>query len=267
VTSALYVGRLRHRRFAPKPHDFTYPLFMAYLDIDRLPQLMQISRVSSYNRWNWAAFDERDHFGDPKRPLRERLRQDAARHGLELPDGSVFLLTHLRYLGYNFNPVSFFYCYDSGGTLRMVLAEVNNTFGETYNYWLHDDFRQPGENSFRYRTPKVFHVSPFMEIENVEYTWTFTEPGDALTVHMQDLENGRMFFDATLMLERRPWNAVELRRVLFRHPFMTAKVITAIHWQALLLFLKRVPFFRHPRVLGRPHPAVDAVTARRRQPV
>jgi DUF1365 family protein len=267
MKNAIYLGQLRHRRFAPKRHDFTYPLFMVFLDVERLPELMRISKLAGYNRWNWASFDERDHFGDPKLPLRERLRLDAERHGLELPDGPIYLLSHLRYLGYNFNPVSFFYCYDRAGKLQIVLSEVNNTFGEGYNYWLHDDLRLPAENSFRYRTPKVFHVSPFMGIDNLEYTWTFTEPADQLTVHMQDLEAGQVIFDATLTLERRPWNAAELRRALLRHPWMTAKVTFAIHWQALKLFLKRVPVFTHPAKLGRTHPSVEAVTARERQSV
>ena len=115
IDSGLFVGTLRHRRFAPVAHAFTYPLFMALLDIDRMPELMRVSRLTSYNRWNWASFDDRDHLGDPARPLRERLAADAARHGIDLPDGRIFLLTHLRYLGYCFNPVSFFYCFDRRG--------------------------------------------------------------------------------------------------------------------------------------------------------
>ena len=97
---------------------------MALLDVDRLPELMRVSRLTSYNRWNWASFDDRDHLGDPTRALRDRLALDATRHGIDLPDGRIFLLTHLRYLGYGFNPVSFFYCFDAAERLRVVLAEV-----------------------------------------------------------------------------------------------------------------------------------------------
>ena len=127
IDSGLFVGTLRHRRFTPVAHAFTYPLFMVLLDIDRVPELMRVSAVTSYNRWNWASFDDRDHLGDPSRPLRERLVVDAARHGIELPAGPIFLLTHLRYLGYCFNPVSFFYCFDRAEQLQVVLAEVSNT--------------------------------------------------------------------------------------------------------------------------------------------
>ena len=139
IDSGLFIGTLRHRRFAPVAHAFTYPLFMALLDIDRLPELMRVSRLTSYNRFNWASFHDRDHLGDPARPLRERLAVDAARHGIDLPDGRIFLLTHLRYLGYGFNPVSFFYCFDAAERLQIVLAEVSNTFGGAHNYWLRPD--------------------------------------------------------------------------------------------------------------------------------
>ena len=136
IESGLFVGTLRHRRFTPVAHSFTYPLFMALLDVDRLAELMRVSRLTSYNRWNWASFDDRDHLGDPTRALRDRLALDATRHGIDLPDGRIFLLTHLRHLGYGFNPVSFFYCFDAAERLRVVLAEVSNTFGGSHNYWL-----------------------------------------------------------------------------------------------------------------------------------
>lgn len=245
MDSGLYVGTLRHRRFRPAGHEFSYPIFMAMLDIDRLPELMKISPFTSYNRWNWASFHERDHFGDARLPLRERLRADAAARGITLPDGRIFLLTHLRYLGYCFNPVSFYYCYGAGGALEMVLAEVNNTFGETCNYWLHTGNERRSANAKRYETRKVFHVSPFMGL-GLAYTWIFTPPGERLVAHMNTLEDGHTFFDATLALRQRPWSASALHGVLARFPWMTAKVVAAIHWQALRLWGKRVPFVPHP---------------------
>ncbi len=245
MDSGLYVGTLRHRRFRPASHEFTYPVFMAMLDIDRLPELMKVSPFTSYNRWNWASFCERDHFGDPRLPLRERLRTDAAARGLTLPGGRIFLLTHLRYLGYCFNPVSFYYCYGAGGAPEMVLAEVNNTFGETFNYWLHAGNERPSARAKRYETGKVFHVSPFMGL-GLTYTWIFTPPGERLVAHMNTLEDGQIFFDATLALERRPWEARCLHGTLARFPWMTAKVVAAIHWEALRLWGKGVPLVPRP---------------------
>jgi hypothetical protein len=234
---------------------------MVFLDIDRLPELMQVSPFVSYNRWNWASFEERDRFGDPKRPLRARLSEDAAARGISLPDGPIFLLTHLRYLGYNFNPVSFFYCYDRQGGLEVILAEVNSTFGETRNYWLSSHNRIPATNGQRFQSHKVMHVSPFMPMD-LDYTFVFTPPGSRLLVHMNTLDQGKASFDATLdLVERHPWSAKALHHALLNHPWMTAKVIGAIHWQALKLYLKRVPAYKHPaRIHGRnPDPAERSV--------
>jgi DUF1365 family protein len=242
----LYTGTLRHRRFRPRAHDFTYNLFMAWLDIDRIPDLMKQSRFTSYNRFNWASFEERDHFGDPSLSLRKRIARDASEHGVALPDGPIFLLTHLRYLGYCFNPISLYFCYDRTGQVDTVLAEVNSTFGESRNYWLSAHNRQRSENSLSYRCPKTMHVSPFMDM-NLDYEFVLTRPADKLVAHMNTIEHGtEPLFDATLNLDHRPWTS--LPRALARHPWMTAKVIGAIHWQALRLYLKGVPVFTHPSV-------------------
>jgi hypothetical protein len=245
MESAIYLGTLRHRRFRPVTHEFAYPLFMVFLDIDRLPALMEASALTAYNRWAWATFDEADHFGDSSQPLRHRLAADAFANGIALPDGPIFLLTHLRYLGYNFNPVSFFYCYDRQGALKSILAEVNSTFGESRNYWLTGANRLDAANAWHYRTGKRMHVSPFMPM-GLDYHWVFTAPADQLVVHMRTVQDDAPSFDATLDLRRRPWNPREIRRALIRHPLMTAKVIGAIHWQALRLFLKQVPVYTHP---------------------
>ena len=237
IEPGLFVGTLRHRRLAPVSHMFTYPLFMALLDIDRVPELMRVSRVTSYNRWNWASFDDRDHLGDPRRSLRERLTADAAHHGIEVPGGRIFLLTHLRYLGYCFNPVSVFYCFDAAERLQVVLAEVRNTFGGAHNYWLRPD---PASHTFRSAAAKSFYVSPFMPAD-LDYAFAFTPPARHLVAHMDVIKETAVVFDATLSLERRPWNAAEIRRALLRHPAMTANVVAGFHWQALKLWWKGVP--------------------------
>jgi DUF1365 family protein len=237
IEPGLFVGTLRHRRQGPVRHAFTYPLFMVLLDIDRVPELMRTSRLTSHNRWNWASFDDRDHLGDPALPLRERLALDAARHGVELPDGPIFLLTHLRYLGYCFNPVSFSYCFDRAGHLQVILAEVSNTFGGAHNYWLRPD---SPSHTFRATATKSLYVSPFMEAE-LDYAFAFTPPAARLVAHMETIKAGTVCFDATLSLERRPWTATEIRKVLFRYPAMTANVMVGIHWEALKLWWKGVP--------------------------
>src|SRR5450432_2886402 len=249
MESGLYFGKLRHRRFSPRTHAFSYPVYMAFLDIDRLPELMRVSPFASYNRWNWTAFCDRDHFGDPRESLRERVAADAARNGVALPAGPIFLLTHLRYLGYVFNPVSFYYCYDASGRLQMMMAEVNSTFGESHNYWLTAAEQRKSSSAIRYTTAKHMHVSPFMPMQ-LDYDWIFTPPGEHLVAHMNTLAQGQPSFDATLQLERRPWNRSELHGVLARYPLMTLRVIAAIHWQALKLWSKRVPVYTLPSKLA-----------------
>jgi hypothetical protein len=232
---------------------------MVLLDIDRIPELMAVSPFTSMNRWNWASFHDADHFGDPAEPMRQRLARDAASHGAELPDGPIFLLTHLRYLGYCFNPVSFFYCHDAAGKLRLVLAEVHNTFGGAKNYWLTPQPSEPHGRSgvdegvpafFRASAAKRLYVSPFMP-PALDYRFALTAPVDRLVAHIslstRDAEPGsRHRFDATLQLAHRPWTHREIAKALLRHPVMTARVTAAIHWQALRLWWKGMPLVPRP---------------------
>ena len=252
MQSALYFGTLRHRRFEPARHEFTYPLFMAFLDVDRIAELMRASRFTSYGRFNWASFDQRDHFGDPALTLRARLEADAGAHGIRLSGGPIFLLTHLRYLGYNFNPISIYYCYSREGRLETVLAEVKSTFGESHNYWLSAANQVSAGKARIYRCRKAMHVSPFMPME-LDYRFVLPPPGERLVAYMNTLEGEHSAFDATLRLRREVWSAANIRRALLRFPWVTAKVIAAIHWEALKLYIKKVPVFTHPARLKENH--------------
>ena len=240
---ALYTGTIRHRRFAPRAHQFEYSLFMVLLDIDRLRDAMRVSHLTSYNRWNVAAFDERDHIGDPSRPLRDRVRDAAAGAGEVLPEGRIYLLTHLRYAGYVFNPISLYYCYDGQARLRLVLADVRNTYGGRRSYWLRssDDYKGVHETA-----AKSLYVSPFMDYD-VDYEFVLTPPGPTTVAHMNVTRRDGAgsgqprLFDATLKLTQQPWTARTIRTALTRWPWMTAKVTAAIHWEALRLRLKGLP--------------------------
>jgi DUF1365 family protein len=244
---AVYVGRLRHRRFRPRPHAFTYSLFMVLLDVDRIEEAMAVSPFTAVGGFNWATFDHRDHLGDPALPIRTRLQREAARLGKTVPAGPIYLLTHLRYLGYNFNPISFYYCFEPDGTLGAVVGEVHSTFGEERTYWLTSATAL--RNAIRWRTPKTMHVSPFMPMD-MTYEFLVTPPGPSLVAHMTTTDHSEGTsapnFDATLTLARRPWTASSLHAVLVRHPLMTAKVIIAIHWEALRLRLKGLRYRPHP---------------------
>jgi DUF1365 family protein len=153
---------------------------------------------------------------------------------LKLPGGRILLLTHLRYLGYCFNPISFFYCFDASDRLQLVLAEVRNTFGGMHTYWLKS---QRGARTFRSAAAKALEVSPFLPME-VDYSFALTPPAARLVAHVGALQGKSLLFDATLTLTRRPWTAAEIRRALLRHPAITVGVMARIHWQALRLWWK-----------------------------
>lgn len=246
--SCIYSGHVRHRRFLPVSNAFCYRLFLMYVDLDELPGLFEGVRFWSVGKPNLASFHRRYYFGDPTVPLADAVRTAVhEKLGFEL-DGPVRLLTHFRYLGYCYNPVSFYYCFDtSGREVRAIVAEITNTpWGERHAYFL--DAREslnPLAGRFKWTFPKVFHVSPFMPM-NVMYDWRFNTPADALNVHMTDRIDGEKVFDATLTLKREELSPRALTRVLLGYPALTTKVLAGIHWQALRLWLKRTPFYEHP---------------------
>jgi DUF1365 family protein len=247
TASALYVGQVRHRRYLPRPHAFRYRLFQLYLDLDELPDLFA-------GRWLWrverrgvAAFHRADYLGDPRQPLVEAVRDLVeARLGTR-PTGPIRLLTHLRYLGYCFNPVSFYYCFGAGGAqVEALVAEITNTpWNERHAYVLGAAGNLARGGKHRHRFGKQFHVSPFLAMD-YEYAWHFTAPADRLLVHMQNRRADGVHFDATLSLCRRPLSTGQLTAALAAYPFMTAKVAAAIYWQAARLWWRGTPVFDHP---------------------
>lgn len=265
--SAIYRGSLRHRRFVPRPHAFRYPLFMLYLDLAELDSVFRRRWLWSTRRPALARFDRADHLGDPKIPLDESVRTFVALHTGHRPQGPIRLLTHLRYFGYGFNPVSFYYCFDAADRdVQFVVAEVNNTpWGEQHCYVLDRPVHEVPGRHRSYRSDKVFHVSPFMPME-LEYQWGFSTPGERLSVHMAlqprtskpAQDTPARIFDATLQLQRAPICATQLAAALLRFPLMTLQVIAAIHWQALRLWLKRMPVHTHPARLGATAPENSA---------
>ena len=243
--SALNVGKVQHRRHVPKRHWFEYPVFMVYLDLSELDTVFKSRFFWSLERANLASFYRSDFFGNPSEPLDDAIRDEVKKHTGYRPKGPIRMLTHLRYLGYSFNPVTLYYCFDSSGMkVETILAEITNTpWKERFSYILSSKKHNTDKESFTF--DKAFHVSPFMPMD-LRYDWRFTTPRDTLNVHMRLEREEVHLFDASLILDRRPLTGRSMAWVLIRFPLMTLQVITGIYWQAFLLKLKNIPFYDHP---------------------
>ena len=219
-----------------------------FLDLAELPTLFGTNLFWSSNRVNLAYLRRRDHLGDPSVPLQRAVRDLVEVRIGKRPAGPIRLLTHLRYFGYCFNPVSFYYCYDeSDEQVDTIVVEIHNTpWGEEYCYVLGEELNEhPVRGWKRYQFSKDFHISPFIDMD-ICYDWRLREPGKSLSVHMNSIEKDKKLFDATLTLNRREISSRELNRVLLAYPFMTLKVTSMIYLQALRLWSKGAIFYVHP---------------------
>lgn len=234
----LLVGKVRHRRFTPIEHALNYHLFMPCLDLDDLDALQQ--RVWGFGQrwWHWARFKRQDYLGSGD--LKQAVLSKVQQLGGEPIQGTVKAVIHLRYFGIYFSPVNFYYIYDQQGHWRYLLAEVSNTpWNERHYYLLDADDRNTWTHS------KAFHVSPFNPLEQ-QYHWNIKPLGNKLSVHLACHRESKEF-DATLKMNKHPFNSKVLLKHLIVTPIMAVKVMTGIYWHALKLWIKGAPFYSHPK--------------------
>ncbi len=247
----LLTGVVKHHRLRPAEHRFSYGVFCLRL---RLSQLEEAANgLFSLNRFNLVSFDFRDHGArDGSHPL-QWIRALLQQEGLGCADGEIWLQCFPRVLGYVFNPVSFWFCEDREGRLRAVLAEVNNTFGETHCYLLTREGNVPIEGEDTLETRKVFHVSPFLEVRG-GYRFRFSHRHATRIARIDYLDDQGPALYTSIAGHTTPLTATRLLRAVLRHPLMTLAVMARIHWQALRLWWLRVPFH------GKPVPPLHKVT-------
>lgn len=252
MKSCIYTGRVRHRRYSPVAHEFSYPLYMMYVDLAELHHVFDRYWFWSSKNFALSWFRRADHFGGPDTSLDDSIRNLVKTKTGNRPTGPIRLLTHFRNFGYCFNPVSFYFCFDpKDSKVETIVAEVNNTpWNEQHCYVLSENDNLGNVRNKRFRFSKQFHVSPFMQMD-IDYDWRFVQPGERLNVHMENLQSntasGSKVFDATLVMKRRPINSANLAKSLLGFPVMTGKVILSIYYQAMKLWLKKARFYPHPK--------------------
>ncbi|MSU18965.1 MAG: DUF1365 domain-containing protein [Lacunisphaera sp.] len=278
MNSCLYECQILHQRFTPKAHRFVYRIFMFAFDLDELAALPARLALFSNQRRNVYNFCERDflptteilHQPSPRAPapapiagLKDRVIAHLAAHGIDLAGGRVMLITLPRVFGYQFNPVSFYFCYDRQGHPVASIAEVSNTFKEMKPFVLGPATRATTANAavFSRRTPKYFYVSPFSDLD-VDFDFTLHTPEDKLAIQIDDYAAGERTLTSVLTGSRTSLTNGRLAWFTFKYPFISLRVMALIHWQALQLYLKRVPWFAKSarpeaqRDLYRPHSSI-----------
>jgi len=251
MTAALYIGETVHQRLAPKTHRFRYRLFQLLLDVDRIDEDLKGLGLIRRGPLGLFSFDERDHGWRDGRPLRGWVEARLAETGVTASAHRIRLLTFPRVLGFVFNPISLIYVEDPAGGLEAVIYEVNNTFGQTHAYVA----PAAGQGPQRQSAAKRLFVSPFFGVDG-EYRFLVTPPGETLTLSIARVHRRRADFTATLSAERHDLTDRRLLALFFGLPLLTLKVVAAIHWQALRLWLRGVPLVPRP-----PGPDVGASAA------
>jgi len=242
MNSCFYECEVFHRRLRPKQHEFLYRIFYFYLDLAELEEADRKLKIFGVNRSNLYTLRDVDHiqYGDGIRTIDENVRIFLERSGSPLPaDGSIRMLCFPRFLGYVFNPITIFFCHNVDGSPHSSVIEVGNTFHELKPYLVP---KVVGLGNFETRVPKHYYVSPFSPVD-LEFHFRLHVPDEKLRIFIDDYDAEGKVLISTLTGQRRELTLTNLVKLTAEFPFVTLKVIGLIHWQAFLLWLKRVPFF------------------------
>ncbi len=236
-----------HNRLKPKSHRFNYNVFMFYINLDEIDLLCSKHLMLSRNKFNFFSFRDKEHLQlpadkpDTTKNTKQHIISYLANQGFKYSNQTIMLLTNLNILGYNFNPVSFYFVLNSLNEPECVIAEVGNTFGEIKPYLLDKSCLQ--EDVFHLNTIKHFYVSPYID-HDTNFDFNLKVPLEKLNIRIDDFKNGERFFISTLTGIKKPLNNRTLLLYSIRFPLLTLRIITLIHWNALLLWLKKLPFHK-----------------------
>lgn len=242
LRSRLFESRVMHHRLSPKKNSFHYGMYTFALDLDELETMDARLPFFSLEKWNLFSFYKQDHLQYGKSTQKENMISYIQEMGCTTPISRVYLITNLRVLGYVFNPVCFYYFYDSSDRVACVVVEVHNTFGEMKPFYLGpEDLKENKYYNKIYN--KYFYVSPFQDLETA-FEFSVYPPTDKMKIEIDDWKEGQKVFLSTYIGDAKPMTTSSMLKYFFKYPLITLRVIFLIHWQALILFLKKVPFYR-----------------------
>jgi DUF1365 family protein len=237
AAAALYFGNVMHARLKPLRHRFSYRVMSLLIDLDRLIEADRQSPLFGVNRGALYSFDEKDHGPRDGSALRAYAERCAAEHGIDLEAGRVLLLCYPRLLGYTFNPLSAYFCYRADGRLALIIYEVRNTFGDIHPYVLPVRAGDISDAGVRQHQDKRFYVSPFIEMA-MRYHFRVSPPGERVKLRILETDRDGPLLAATFNGGRRALTTAALLRSFFSLPLVTLKIVAAIHWEAMRLWLK-----------------------------
>lgn len=246
--SSLFDCTTMHERLQPKKYHFKNNLFEFYLDLDELEKLDKKLFGFGYNRPNLYSFYDNDHFPGYEGSLKQRVTKYLQENNYELGQGKVFILCHLRTLGYVFNPVSFYFCYRENGDTLCAISEVENTFYEIKPFIIPPQQKEP--TTFELTVPKLFYVSPFLA-PDLNFHFILHSPSNELALHVHTLDKKKPILLSWLKGSKKPLTLQNLLYYSLKYPLMPLQVILSIHFHALILMLKRIPYFKKQEQLDK----------------